>query len=262
MLARCARYIHIGILACGFFLLAASSVDAAYLYLEPSTKTVKPNEEFEVLVKINTEGERPTTTDSLIEFDSNNLTIIDVVRGSETEEFFPEMIKRISGKTIYIGSYIRLGSQPKSGEGLIAKLRFKGTKEAQSYVKLLCTINNTTDSNISLKRDRKVVDAIDCSKVINGTYIVSSGGPVPTPTPTISTSPVPTVTGAQATPTLVPSATPTLIPTSTPAATPSATTYPTPSVLPETGVFQTTGMVIGVGIVLTIISILIKIYVS
>lgn len=246
------------------YMVSATSVSAAYLYLDPSTNTIAPGAEFEVLVKINTEGERPTTADSLIEYDNVNLTLVDVVRGSQTDEFFPEMIKRVTGKTIYIGSYIRLGSQPKSGEGVIAKLRFKAVNVAQAPVKLLCTDGNTTDSNISLKRDSKVIDAISCSKVVNGNYIITSGGPIPTAVPSPSTTGVPAPTGTggtDITPTLTP--TPTILPTvTTPPASPSATSIPTPSVLPETGIFETTGIVIGVGVVLTIVSLLIRLYVS
>lgn len=241
------------------FLLAASSASAAYLYLEPSNLTIQPGVEFQVKVMINTEGEKPTTADTLLEFDDVNLTLIDVVRGSQTEEFFPEMLKRITGKTIYIGSYIRLGSQPKSGEGVVAVLRFKGIKNAQAPVKLLCTDGVTTDSNISLKRDAKVVDAISCSKVVSGNYVITSGGPTPTAVPSPSTVPSPTGTGGTG---ITPTATPTIAPTATPIASASATSIPTPSVLPETGMFQTTGIVIGIGLVLTIVSLLIKIYVS
>lgn len=246
-----------------FLSVGVAKVDAAYLYMDPSQKAVKIGDEFDVIIKINTEGEKPTTADALIQFDDSTLTLVDVIQGSAATSFFPQMIKQITGSKIYIGSYINLGSEPKSGDGIIATVRFRGKSQAQANVKFLCTDGLSTDSNISLKRNGKVIDAVECSKVVSGTYMVSAtGSSVPTaiPTPTSTggaggTAVTPTVTSV---PTNTP--TPTLAPTATP--NPVTPTVVVPSVLPQTGVFETTGIIILMGVTLTVISILIKTYVS
>jgi len=245
------------------FLFLSPEVNAAYLYLDPSSTTVKPGTEFDIDLKINTEGVKPTTSDALIQFDTNNLKFIDVIRLTEDRAFFPELIERIEGDTIYVGAYIRLGSQPTAGDATIATLRFKALNIAQAPVNFLCTPGETRDSNISLKQNRKVTDVIDCEKSVNSMITITDGRDVPAPT--VIPTRVPTGTGGTGitpSPTLPPSATPTASPSATLVPTAAPTDLPTPSVLPQTGIIETTQIVIMVGFVLTIMSILVKIYVS
>lgn len=57
--------------AAGYF----SQTFAATLFLEPDKKTVKTGDNFEVTLKIDTEGEKPLSADALILFDSTNLEL-------------------------------------------------------------------------------------------------------------------------------------------------------------------------------------------
>lgn len=257
----------IGLICASIFFLVAGNTEAAYVYFEPAQKSVKINEQFDVLLKINTEGEKPTTTDVSIEYDNTNLTLVEIVQGSATERLFPAMYKRVSGKSIYVGSYANVGDTLKVGEGLLAILRFKGIKEAQSSVDILCTKGATDDTNVSFRKNGKVTDVVDCTKVVNGRYAISTTGSVPpaTPTPGPIGGPQPTATPAPTavlTPgvTVIPTAT--VIPTTVIAATAIPTMVASPSALPATGTYETTALVIIVGLSLTVISILIKVYVS
>jgi hypothetical protein len=51
------------------FLFSATSINAAYIYLDPTSGSVTGNTKLEVNIRINTEGEKPTTTDAIVVYD-------------------------------------------------------------------------------------------------------------------------------------------------------------------------------------------------
>jgi len=241
---------------------ALGQVYAGYFYFEPVTKSVKPDTEFEILLKANTEGDAIITTDARIDYDASAVAFVDLVTIPEAELFFPKMFNRLIGNSIYIASYIvpakppATEGQPRVGDGKIALIRMKAKKVGTTNLTIRCIAGQTTDSNMTLKRNGKVTDVIDCSKVKSAQIMIGTGtNPTPTATPTATPTPTGTVT-----PTPTPTATPTS--TTAPTSAPQATVTPTPSVLPETGSLETIQMVIAVGVTLTVISYLIKIYVS
>lgn len=252
--------------------LYVPSVDAAYLYFEPTASNVSQNETVVLNLHINTEGEQPTTTDAIVLFDPDKLQMIEVLEPAASEKFFPKFFLNTKTSKIFIGSAIQPQGTPQSGEGLIATLRFKAIADGTTTVRLECVDGKTTDSNITLKRNQRVTDIIDCSKVLDSTITIAGlgGGAnptlsptgnvtvtvtqgAPTPSPIISASPTPTSIV-----TTTPSPSPTPGATLTPALSPTPTALPIPSVLPESGNLDTTSLMIATGVVLTLISIFIK----
>lgn len=262
--------------AAGYF----SQTFAATLFLEPDKKTVKTGDNFEVTLKIDTEGEKPLSADALILFDSTNLELTGTKNPPEADMFFPEFYKRITDNKVYIGAAIGPGGTTKSGKGSIAVLMFKGAVQSHNVVSFVCVDGKTTDTNVTVKTD-KYADIVKCSVLKDATYDVSVDGqstPIPgSPTPGGSGTPRPTTSGSPSgspTPTTNLSGTPTPSPTVTGALSPSPTLTvsptptgilstvpsisPTPSGLPNTGVIESTTFAVGIGIILTVISLGIK----
>lgn len=260
-----------------YFVLAAvvSHVQAATLYLEPEKKSVKTADTFEVTLKIDTEGEKPLSADAAILFDSTNLEFVELKAVPAADKFFPESFSRTDKPNkIYIGASIGYNGTAKSGKGTIATIVFRGAKASHNIVSFMCEDGKTADTNINVKKE-KITDILTCSTLKDSVYDVSadgqstppptSGTPTPsrsasvtpnpstsvTPSPSISPSPSPTPTGA-ITPTKTITPTPSPILSRVPSLTPS------PSTLPGTGVVETTVTAIGIGIVLTLISLGIK----
>ena len=85
---------------------ALGQVNAGYFYFEPLTKTVKPDTEFDILLKAQTDGDGIITTDARIDFDPGSFSFVKLIELSSTESFFPQMFHRLIGDSIYIASYI------------------------------------------------------------------------------------------------------------------------------------------------------------
>ena len=263
-----------------FFIFGAvSKTYAAVLFLEPEKKTVKTGDSFNVQLKIDTGSEQPLAADALILFDSTNLTLVKIDDPPEADKFFPEYYKRINNNKVYIGAAVGPGGTPKAGKGTIATLVFQGAAQSQNVVSFVCDDGKTTDSNITIKSGKTPSDIITCSLLKDGTYDVTgstNGTPVPTgatgtPHPSVSESPTPSPTrNVTATPSATlsispsPSLTAALSPTITVTATPTAilsrvpSISPSPSGLPNTGVVENTLLAIGIGVVLTLVSLGIK----
>ncbi len=243
---------------------ALGQVNAGYFYFEPLTKTVKPDTEFDILLKAQTDGDGIITTDARIDFDPGAFTFVKLIELSSTESFFPQMFHRLIGDSIYIASYIVPApptspiGKPRVGDGKIALIRLKTKKAGTSTLTIRCITGKTTDSNMTLKRNGKVTDVIDCTKVKNATITIGDA-PAPTTAPTPTATPSATLTPT-ATPT--PTSAVTSAPTVAPTVAPQPTVTPTPSVLPETGSIETMRLIIAIGVGLTVISYLIKVYVS
>ncbi len=271
---------------CALLFTLAGDVDAAYLYMEPTSGQHDVQEEFDVVVRIDTEGEKPLTSDVLLTFDSDVIQVIDVTEPPENDQIFTEVYDKGGTNRLYIGAAITVSGDAKSGDAPVAIITLRGTKDAVANVDIMCTPDSTVESNITIKKNKKTTDIINCDKVVGAQYTIGTGGSVlsPTPTPTLipgtTITPTPTlIPGTTRVPSPTPSRTPTPSPTGgtggtdiTPTVTPTptvasdsasltATPTATPSELPETGIVETTRAIIIVGIVLTIASFVIKTFV-
>lgn len=249
-------------------------VDAAILYFEPKESSAKTNEQFEVVLMIDTEGESALAADALVLFDSTNLEIVDIQAPPENERFFAETTSNIKENSVYIGAFIKPGDEAVKGRGMIATITFKGVQENTNVVSFQCEDGKTVDSNINSKKG-SITDVITCEALEDGRYSISDTGqttpspgqstPTPgdgSPTPTLdpSISPSPTPTGSTPTPTgeTTPSVSPT--PTGGAVLTPTAIT-PTPSALPDSGVVESTLIFVTIGVVFALASLAIKLFI-
>lgn len=248
-----------------FFLTKTSCVEAAYLYLNPTSGSFTNSQNIEVKLRINTEGEQPTTSDAVIIFDAAKLKLVEVKEPTAAEKFFPRFFLNNKTSKVFIGSAIQPQGTPQSGDGLIATLVFQGVSSGSTTVNILCEEGKTTDSNITLKKNQRVTDIIDCSKVQNASFTIGGGsGTTPSPTIRLTTTPGPSVSirpslSVTVKPTSSPS--PTMSQTPTPFLSPTPTILPTPSALPKSGDTETTTLAIAIGLGLALISIIIKIFI-
>jgi len=253
-------YIRRFIVCLVIFLAFSPASHAAYIYLEPSTGTVSGTAKIEVKIKINTEGEKPTTTDAIITYDPLKLKVIEVKEPEQTEKFFPRFFLNNKANKIFVGSAILPQGTAQSGDGLIATIVFQGVSDGAATAGVQCEEGKTTDSNITLKKNQRVTDIIDCTKTVGATITVSGTGAAPTPTTGASVTPKPITTGApSATPKLTPSPTTAVKPSPTLAvSSPTPTFAPTPSTLPNSGNIEPTTIALSIGLGLTLLSIIIK----
>lgn len=288
------KYLLVTLIVCLGFLATVQSAHAAYLFLDPQTKNVAVDDILTVNVRINTEDEKVQGAEAWIDFDATQLELIDVKDPEASQKFFSnDIVTKNSPILIYIVNWINLDGEAISStppKDAIAVMRFKALKAGTHALTLRCKDGETKDSAIAVRKNKKTTDVIQCAKVKNGSYAVggASTGTTPgtSPQPTLPGRATPVVTQPQSTntptPTLKPGAptnTPTLTPTNTP--TPSPTRMPTlkpttvatggaaitqgplasPSALPKSGSVGSIGIVVGVGLLLTAISIFVKVFV-
>jgi len=190
------KFISFGITVVLFF-LASRSTYAATLSLDPATQSIPTGDTFDVLLRIDTEGESTTSTDAVMTFDSSILSVISIEEGDHgSSPFFPDLFQNISPGEIYIGASVIESIDTRSGTGTVATMTFKGVSPGVSDVIFDCTPGKTSDTNIS-KSDKNATDIVVCTALTNGRYTVGSGTigtPTPTPLVPAAFTPTPTAT--------------------------------------------------------------------
>lgn len=167
-----------------YFVFLPSTAGAAYLTLEPQTRTAAPAETFSVDVKINTDGEKVTSADALFNFNSSILSVSSVTPG----DFFPQNFKTTTSSQIYVGGAIQNATESRTGSGLLATINFKAVGSGTATLGYDCTAGKTSDSNIT-KDDRNATDILNCDQLVDGVYTVSGDVTSTQPTPTPKTLP-------------------------------------------------------------------------
>ena len=260
------RVLFCSLLICAFFFSAVfSSVKAAFFIFDPNSLDVKKDEDFQIKINIDTEGEQPKTAEAIVLFDETQLQVVSLSEAAEGEKFYPVFLKKITSNKINVGGAIRPSEEPKSGKGTIAVVTFKAKTSSKNILSFLCQPGKTTDSNINVRKGGKPTDVIDCAK-LNEATITIGGADAPTSTPgpssAPSSSPAPSLTSGALSPT--PSSTPTLTPTLTltptivATASPTLILSPTPASLPDTGSADLIIKSVGIGLLLVIASVVVK----
>lgn len=147
-------------------------VEAAVLSLNPSSSTVTLGDEFDVLVRIDTEGERVTSADVQLVYDRTRLQVISVTNGrSGTSAFFPDFFQNLSSNQIYMGGSVINPTDTRIGQGNFSTVRFKSLTNGAATVGFICQNGSTTDTNIS-RADKNATDIVSCSRISNVYYMV------------------------------------------------------------------------------------------
>lgn len=142
-----------------------SAQAAPRLYFEPSSGAYSLEEEFDVVVKIDTNGEESVGADAIISFDQNRLDVNQVTEGDFFSGFSHDLDSDNGKLSIYVHSEDVLTT--KSGVGDIATISFKTVDEGTAAVSFLCDSESNTGSSIW---DQEGNDLIDCSATGSGSY--------------------------------------------------------------------------------------------
>jgi hypothetical protein len=220
------------------FALAASPK----LFFNSPEIGVKQGDEFDVVVKIDTFGQKVTGGDAVIEYNPEMIEVSLIENGG----FFPLFGKHyeLSSQKIYITGFFTEKNQSKDGTGVFAKISLRALKNGISNLQFSCVNKSLSDTNIiNIKGD----DVIICGELsplkitISGNnFIVGSSSSFGKILGTDSGS---------------------LVATSTPTRFPSPTTpVSTTSALMETGVFDNAALMIMFGSVFIVLGGFLLIY--
>lgn len=235
------------------FFLSAENIFAQYYKLELAdpAATLTCGQNFLVKLFINTNNVKTIAGDALIKYDNLKLNV-DLTRTSNGNFFTYFSANPLGGSSdkLLISSWEESVAHEKSSttDTLFANLSFSPKAPGSATFSFDCVGTTGADSNINKSSDFSDIIVCGSNKpltvTIGGTSCVLSPTPTvgPTSTPSATLKPVPTST---------PSATPTKKPTSTPI----PTKTPVPTII-QAGTTGVTFVVLGLGIILTIIGIL------
>ncbi|KKR33166.1 MAG: hypothetical protein UT63_C0022G0009 [Candidatus Gottesmanbacteria bacterium GW2011_GWC2_39_8] len=195
------------------FYILHSQVYAQTLSFDPSTKTVNAGDTLTISVNVDTGSKNTTGADALVSFDNSILEYSDVTAGTFYATGYKSLIS--PGKLLLGMSQTDVTS-PKTGTGLLGSIIFRAKSAGTASLSFVCSTGKA-DSNIISSTDSS--DVIDCSKIVAASYTVGTG----TDNSYISSS------------------------------TPRPEATNPPSALPKTGTFEVTLVLVGIGVVLTII---------
>jgi hypothetical protein len=156
------------------FFYFVQSAHAATLSLNPSTSSVTLGQEFDVQVRIDTQGSAVSSADVLIGYDKYLLDAISVTSGiNGLNSFFPDFFQSIDTDfgRIYIGASVTVTNDARIGQGAVGTIRFKSKGIGQAVVGFLCQPGQTNDTNIILS-DQNATDIVNCASLKNVYYNV------------------------------------------------------------------------------------------
>jgi len=113
------------------FLFIVSSVNAATLYLSPSSQNIYKDNSFIVEVRINTEDEEINTVGVNLTYSLNSLEILDINKGDSVLTLWPKEPVIQDGKIYFTGG-VPNGFQEE--DALIARLIFRGKEIGEGVV--------------------------------------------------------------------------------------------------------------------------------
>lgn len=218
------------------FLVAGSAnatLAAPRLTLTPVTGSYTNGSTFTVSVGVNSDGEKSSAVDVWASFDKAKLEVVSIVK-SLNPPFAFDMTPRIDNTAgtfeFSCASTNMSAFEDTVINGELAVVTFKAKAIGTAALNFTCSPGSTVDSNIF---NSDINDVISCSANSVGSYTITAGTSVTTPTPTttVVTTPTPTTSTTTAT---------TVTPTTS-----TATTTTTTTTLPQTGgVSSTIGLIV------------------
>ncbi len=201
----------IGLLALAFFAYlvnkyvfrSRATSDVAAVAMEPATKEVAKNTDFNLGIRLNTNDstKKISAVDLLLQFDANNANLLDYVAQSTTflsvpESYFTEVVTdevRTAGNAKQVRVVlVAKKSAPQLVSNLLLNVKFKskgtdGTTNV-TLVKASSAIVGTTGADTQSDHQFQINDSAASSEVKIGT-----GGTTPTLTPNVTNTPAPTL---------------------------------------------------------------------
>jgi|GEM_PF-1936617 len=180
------------------FVIAPKYVNAASLSVLPATGNFTLNQEFDVNILIDTEGEQVTGTDVTLKYDSTKLDVVTLTPGTI---FGSYPIKSASAGVITFTGIITTGSQAGyTGSGTFGTVKFKVLQTGTTTLDFDFTKGAVADSNVvSTTSGQDLLGSVN-----NASYILSPaniGAETTTTDPTttepaISDQVTPVITGS------------------------------------------------------------------
>jgi hypothetical protein len=186
------------------FLMLPGVVNAATLEFSPTSGSHSTNTTFDVEIKVNTGTEETTSTDAVIVFDNELLSVDSVKYGT----FYSTVLHSEQNDKLYISGMVDSPTDVVTGTGVLATITFNTLTAGTATLSFDCTSGKTDDSNVS-KNDLDSTDIIVCTSLTDASY---------------------TITGDSV-------ATATVAPTSLPET--GGTVSSEPTAIPQTGAFDT-----------------------
>jgi len=157
-----------------YFALPAS---AATLEFSPATGSHTTGTAFNVEIKVDTKGQDTTSTDAVIVFNNQLLSVDNVTYG----QFYSTVLHSEQNSKLYISGMVDSAGTVKNGTGTLATVSFKGLTAGTAALSFECEAGRTDDSNVS-KNDVDSTDILDCAALTDASYTLS-GSTVASPTP-------------------------------------------------------------------------------
>jgi hypothetical protein len=179
------------------FLLLPGVVNAATLEFSPTSGNHTTNTSFDVEVKVDTGSEETTSTDAVIIFDNELISVDTVEYGS----FYSTVLHSEQNNKLYISGMVDSPTDVVTGTGVLATVTFKTLTAGTAELSFDCTSGKTDDSNIS-KNDLDSTDIIVCTSLTKASYTITGDSVITTPT--AAPTSLPQTGGTDVAPTAIP----------------------------------------------------------
>ena len=150
----------------GLFLLTKPSY-AATLEFSPQTGTYTTGANFNIDIKVDTDGEDTRSADATINFDTTFLDVESVSYGS----FYPTVLHSEQNGVLSIAGYAA-SPEIKNGTGILATITFKGLKAGATKLSFECETGRTDESKVTTI-ETSSRDLIICSALTEGSYTLT-----------------------------------------------------------------------------------------
>lgn len=167
-------------LVLGLFLMGVRSVEAAaYLTVDPSSKSVNTNDTLTVTLGVNSGSETVGGVDGVGTYDSTKLELTSIVQSSDMVFASSEdggsctIDKTAAAGKFSFSCYSNSSVGDKAVSGSLVTINFKAKATGTATLNYTCSGTSTTDSNIV--KSSNVTDVITCASNQSGSYTIGSG---------------------------------------------------------------------------------------
>lgn len=139
--------------------------DSASLSLSSDKTTLKVGEAVKVSVKLKINGKSSTASDLTIKYDPKFLYPVSKTNPFEKGDLYERIVFNAADFKTGLATMSAISSADKqaSGEGVLAVIQFRALKEGQTGVKVVFSLDNTTDSNVVVDARDVLTNASDLS---------------------------------------------------------------------------------------------------
>jgi len=148
------------------FLFFSSSVEAAFLKVDPNAVSSSAGNNFDVKVILDPGSDAIYSTDIYLTYDQSLLKVVSV----KAENLFPTVThdESTSGK-VYIAAMVNDPTSSISSSGTVATITFQGLKDGSGNLSFDCSNSKV------IKNDANATNVLNCSQNISSSVTIGSG---------------------------------------------------------------------------------------